>query len=122
VFIIQPTQPKGTKSGADNHFLGIILALTIEMVKIISIGPLPHIAGVLMVNDDVLDKFYETEIGAADQRIQHLVGTVKTLEKAGRHQEANKNREILALITQAQEFRRIRHQRVQAFRYLGEKR
>jgi hypothetical protein len=92
------------------------------MVKISYAGSSPHIAGVLMISDDNVDKFYEAEIGAADLRIQHLVGRVRNLEKAGCHQEANRSRELLALITKAQELRRLRHQRVQAIRHLSHRR
>ena len=59
-------------------------------------------------------KFYEAEISAADLRIQYLGESLTKLEKAGRHTEANRNRELLALITRAQEFRRGSQRRVQA--------
>jgi hypothetical protein len=67
-----------------------------------------------MVNDDVLEKFYETEIAAADLRIQHLVGTVKELERAGRYRDANRSREVLSLLTNAQDLRRLRQRSVRA--------
>jgi hypothetical protein len=89
------------------------------MVKITSVGPSPQIAGVLMTSDDKVDRFYEAEIGAADLRIQNLLGTVKQLEKAGHYRAANKSRELLALITESQECRRLRHERMQAIMHLS---
>jgi hypothetical protein len=98
-------------------FLVQLWALTREMVKTTSIEPSPYIAGVLMISDDTIDRFYEAEIAAADLRIEDVVGTVKKFEKAGRYREASSSREFLALLTKAQEFRRLRHQRMQAMRH-----
>ena len=74
--------------------------------------------GAFMVRDDVFDKICEAEIGAADLRIECLVRSVKGLEKAGHHREANRSRELLTLLTKAQGFRRLRQQRVQAARII----
>jgi hypothetical protein len=67
-----------------------------------------------MVNDDVLEKFYEAEIAAADLRIQHLVRTVNELERAGRYRDANRSRELLSLLANAQDLRRLRQRSVRA--------
>jgi hypothetical protein len=71
-----------------------------------------------MVSDETFDRLCGAEIDAADLRIAHLVGSVKELEKAGHHREANRSRELLALITRAQDFRRLRRQRMQAARHI----
>jgi hypothetical protein len=71
-----------------------------------------------MVDNDAFGRLIEVEISAAEARIIRQLQLVRELEEAGRYQEALRSRETLAIITEAQDLRRQRQQRMHAIRHI----
>jgi hypothetical protein len=71
-----------------------------------------------MVGDDALDRLFDVEISAAEARIICQLQLIRALEEAGCYREALRSRETLAIITEAQDLRRLRQQRMHAMRHI----
>ena len=71
-----------------------------------------------MVGNDALDQLFDVEISAAEARIICQLQFIRELEEAGRYREALRSRETLAIITEAQDLRRLRQQRMHAIRHI----
>ena len=71
-----------------------------------------------MVDNDAFGRLFEVEISAAEARINRQLQLIRELEEAGRYREALRSRETLAIITEAQDRRRLRQQRMHAIRHI----
>jgi hypothetical protein len=71
-----------------------------------------------MVDNDAFDRLFEVEISAAEARIIRQLQLIRELEEAGCYREALRSRETLAILTESQDLRRLRQQRIHAIRHI----